>query len=155
MTSSICTSRNARAQSLRISMVALSIFVAGATAAGAADEPGALTKALGLRTSVPAAPEFVVKTRRETNEFIPVHAPRKKPEGKPMAQDEVRKREQALDSARKRHDRLAGRNGAAPEASIADELEPKARRERGRTQACGLTCPNPSLLPSKAGKEAQ
>ena len=33
--------------------------------------------------TVPEAPDFVVQTRRPVQDFIPVHTPRAKPDGKP------------------------------------------------------------------------
>lgn len=155
MTISFCILRKAPAPRLRTCALALSVLCLASPAAFAGDEPGALTQALGLRTTVPQAPEFIVKTRPKTEEFIPVHAPRNKPGGKPMTKDEVSRQEKSLDAARSRHDRLARRGAAEPEKSVADEMDPKAPQPRAKRPPCGLTCPNPALLPSQAGKEAR
>jgi len=145
---------------MQVGVFALSmVFFAAPRAAFAGDEPGFLTRALGLRTPVPEAPEFVVKTRRQTEDFIPVHTPRPKPEGKPMPKEEVSKQEKALDSARLRQDRVAGRESAPVGKSVADGLDakdPKAKAKANANRAaCGLTCPNPTMLPSQSGKEAR
>jgi hypothetical protein len=140
-------------QASLFALAAALVLSTGAALAG--EEPGALTKALGLRTTVPVAPDFIVKSRSPTQDFIPVHTPRAKPAGKPMVKDEVAKQEKALDSARIRQDRLAGRVSAPPGKSVANEMEVKDTKLKVKRQACGLTCPSPGLLPSKSGKEAQ
>jgi hypothetical protein len=148
--------KTAPARWLQVSLFALSMaFISAPDAAFAGDEPGALTRALGMRTVVPEAPEFVVKTRRPSQDFIPVHEPRAKPRGTPMVKDEVAKQEKSLDSARKRQDRLAGRVSAPIGKSVAAEMEAKDAKPKPKRAACGLTCPSPGLLPSKSGKEAQ
>jgi hypothetical protein len=121
----------------------------------AGDEPGYLTRALGMRTVVPEAPDFVTNSRRPTQGFIPVHEPRAKPTGKPMVKEEVAKQEKSLDSARKKQDRLAGRVSAPIGKSVSESMEPKDSKAKAKGAACGLTCPSPGLLPSKSGKEAQ
>jgi hypothetical protein len=123
--------------------------------AHAGDEPGVITKALGMRTSVPDAPDFIVNSRQPIADFIPVHTPRAKPPGKPMVKEDVAKQEKVLDSARVRQDRLAGRVSAPVGKSVADEMEAKGAKPKVSRQACGLTCPSPGLLPSKSGREAQ
>lgn len=141
---------------LQLGLFALvAAFFAAPGAALAADEPGALTRALGLRTSVPDAPDFVVKSRRPTQDFIPVHAPRSAPTGKPMVKEEVAKQEKSLDSARIRQDRLAGRVSAPVGKSVSNAMESKDSRQKPKPVACGLTCPTPALLQSRTGKEAR
>jgi hypothetical protein len=129
--------------------------LAAVGSAHAGDEPGAITKALGMRTSVPEAPDFIVNSRQPIPDFIPVHTPRAKPPGKPMVKEDVAKQEKALDSARLRQDRLAGRVSAPVGKSVADEMDGKDAKPKARRQACGLTCPSPGLLPARSGKEAQ
>jgi hypothetical protein len=146
----------APARWLQAGLFALAMaFISAPNAAQASDEPSALTRALGLRTVVPAAPDFVANTRRPSQDFIPVHSPRAKPTGKPMVKEEVAKQEKSLDSARRRQDRLAGRVSAPTGKSVADAMEPKDPKPKAKPVACGLTCPSPGLLPSKSGKEAQ
>ncbi len=128
---------------------------AGVGSARAGDEPGVIMKALGMRTSVPAAPDFIVNSRQPAPDFIPVHTPRAKPAGKPMVKEDVAKQEQSLDSARRRQDRLAGRAAAPVGKSVADEMSSKDAKPAVKRPACGLTCPSPGLLPAKPGKEAQ
>jgi hypothetical protein len=148
--------KTAPAQWLQIcAIVAIFALFAAPHAAIAADEPGSLTRALGIRTTVPEAPDFVVKSRRPTQDFIPVHTPRAKPDGKPMVKDEVAKQEKSLDSARIRQDRLAGRVSAPVGKSVAADMETKDAKKVAKPVACGLTCPSPGLLPSKSGKEAR
>ncbi len=148
--------KTAPARSLQVGLFALAIaFFSAPDAAFAGDEPSAITRSLGLRTVVPEAPDFVVKTRHPTQDFIPVHQPRPKPTGKPMVKEEVAKQEKSLDSARKRQDRLAGRVSAPIGKSVADSMESKDAKPTPKRPACGLTCPSPGLLPSKSGKEAQ
>jgi hypothetical protein len=148
--------KTAPARWLQVNAFALAMaFISAPEAAFAGEEPSSLTRALGLRTVVPEAPDFVVNTRRPTQDFIPVHQPRPKPTGKPMVKDEVAKQEKSLDSARKRQDRLAGRVSAPIGKSVADSMESKDAKPAPKRPACGLTCPSPGLLPSKSGKEAQ
>jgi hypothetical protein len=156
MTTSSGIFQTAFARGLQTGAFAVAMaFLAAPAPALAGDEPGALTRALGMRTVVPEAPDFVVNSRRPTQDFIPVHGPRPKPSGAPMVKNEVARQEQALDSARIRQDRLAGRVSAPRGKSVADEMEAKNVKPKPARQACGLTCPSPGLLPSKSGKEAK
>lgn len=156
MTRLFCTFKTAPARWLQVGVFALATaFISAPNAALAGDEPGYLTRKLGLRTVVPDAPDFVVKSRSPTQDFIPVHTPRAKPAGQPMVKEEVAKQEKSLDSARKRQDRLAGRVSAPIGKSVADEMVAKDAKPKPKRTACGLTCPSPGLLPSKSGKEAQ
>jgi len=118
----------------------------------AASEPGAITKALGLRTTVPAAPDFVSKSRPKDLKFVPVHEPRIAPPGKPMAKEQVEKQERSLDAARRQHDRVAGRrSGPAPERSVADGMSERTAKPKAR-EGCGLTCDNPALQTNRPGE---
>lgn len=143
----------------RLSQVCLLAFsmacLAAPGAAVAGDEPGYLTRALGMRTTVPEAPDFVMKSRKPDQDFIPVHAPRPKPAGQPMAKEEVAKKEKALDSARKKQDKLAGRASAPIGKSVAEDMTSRDAKAEAKRPTCGLTCPSPGLLPSITGKEAR
>lgn len=148
--------KTAPARLSQLCLLAISMaFLAAPNAAFALDEPGALTKALGMRTTVPAAPDFIVNSRSKTQGFIPVHAPRAKPAGKPMVKEDVAKQEKSLDSARRKQDRLAGRVSAPTGKSVAEEMVGKDAKAAPKREACGLTCPSPGLLPTKLGKEAR
>ena len=128
-------------------------FGAGLSPAQAADEPGWLTKALGLRTETPVSPPFVQQTRPAKTDYVPVHTPRVGPTSKPMTKEQVAAQERSLDSSRRAHDKIAGRRGAAPEKSVAEGLEQGANRNRKPEPCVGLTCANPSLLPAQPGRE--
>ena len=140
---------------LRALALALALAAGFASAVGQAraeDGPGWLTKVLGLRTETPVSPEFVQKTRPKSVDYVPVHTPRVGPPSKPMSKEQVATQEKSLDSSRRQHDRIAGRAGSTPEKSVAEGLD--ARKERTKApEACGLTCANPSLLPSQPGRE--
>ncbi len=139
-----------RALALVAAVVAASL--ATLAPARADDGPGWLTKALGLRTEAPVAPEFVQKTRPKTTNYVPVHTPRVAPPSKPMTKEQVAAQEKSLDSSRRQHDRIAGRAGAKPEKSVADGLD--ARKDKTKAnESCGLTCANRSLLPAQPGRE--
>ena len=140
-------------QSGLFAFVTAAVAVTGS--ARAADEPSALIKLLGMRTSVPEAPDFIVKSRQPKADFIPVHTPRAKPPGTPMVKEDVAKQEKALDSARLRQDRLAGRASAPVGKSVAAQMAAKDAKPKPKAQTCGLTCPSPGLLPSRPGKEAK
>lgn len=127
--------------------------VAAAPAMAQSEEPGQLTRALGLRTVVPPAPDFVARTRPRTMDYIPVGSPRSVPTGRPMSADQVRAEEKSLDAARQRHDRAAGRK-PAPKAdtSVADGMG-QARKKRPVVGVCsGLACPNPGLFRARPGQ---
>jgi len=141
---------------LRVLALALALTMAfGSTVAPAYadDQPGWLTKALGLRTQTPVSPPFVQQTRPTQTDYLPVHTPRVGPTSKPMTKDQVVSEERSLETSRHAHDKIAGRRNAAPEKSVADGLEQGANR-KPKTQDCtGLTCANPSLLPAQPGRE--
>jgi hypothetical protein len=140
MTRSFRLSPSAPAQLLLAGALALSTAFVAAPHAARADEPGQLTRALGLRTTVPEAPDFVAKSRAPVKDFIPVHSPRAKPAGKPMVKEEVAKQEKSLDAARIRQDRLAGRASAPRGKSVADEMVSSDDRPKTKAAPCALTC---------------
>ncbi len=134
----------------------LAAFVAvlafGQPVLAAGEEPGAVTRVLGLRTQVPDAPDFVSRTRPKTYEYVPVGGARNAPKGKVLTADEIRAQEKALDSALVRQDRIAGRKSAPKaERSVADGGQQK--KKAAAEQACGLTCANPALRPTRPGKQ--
>jgi|LauGreDrversion4_2_1035121.scaffolds.fasta_scaffold283156_2 hypothetical protein len=116
----------------------------------AAEEPGAVTKALGLRTHVKQSPpDFVTRSRPQSYDFIPVHEPRKLPAGKTMSKAEVESQEKGLDAARRQHDKATGRRtGPSTDRSVAEGMgDPKAKPKK--PDACGLTCENPAGQPTR------
>ena len=141
---------------LQVAALALALalgFGGSVNPAQAEDEPGWLSKALGLRTETPVSPAFVQKTRPSKTDYVPVHTPRVGPTSKPMSKDQVTAQEKSLDSSRRAHDKIAGRRGAAPQKSVAEGLEQGANRNRKPEECVGLTCANPSLLPAQPGRE--
>ncbi len=140
---------------LRMLALALALaagFAADMGQARADDSPGWLTKLLGLRTDTPVAPDFVQKTRPKSSDFVPVHTPRVGPTSRPMSKEQVQAQEKSLDSSRRQHDQIAGRAVAAPEKSVAEGMDAR-KKQKKVPEACGLTCANPSLLPSQPGRE--
>lgn len=149
MTAFLGTNRKVLALALALAMG----FGGALSPARADDEPGWLTKALGLRTQTPVSPPFVQKTRPAKADYVPVHTPRVGPTSKPMTKEQVVSQERSLESSRRAHDKIAGRRGAAPEKSVAEGLDQGAGRNRKPEECSGLTCANPSLLPAQPGRE--
>ena len=120
------------------------------------DEPGPVSRALKLRTSVPPAPDFVVKTRppADSMKFVPAHAPRVAPPSTPMTPAQIRAKERELDSLRAQQDRVAGRASTPPAPrSVADGGAQKRRPPA--PIRCVLTCPDPTTLPATPGHWTQ
>ncbi len=138
---------------LALALALATAFCGALSPARADDEPGWLTKALGLRTETPVSPPFVQQTRPTKTDYVPVHTPRVGPTSKPMSKDQVVSQERSLESSRRAHDKIAGRRNAAPEKSVADGLEQGANRKTKTDECVGLTCANPSLLPAQPGRE--
>ena len=153
MTAFLGTDRKVLARAMVLATVLVMAFGAALTPARAEDEPGWLTKALGLRTETPVSPPFVQQTRPAKTDYVPVHTPRVGPASKPMTKDQVAAQEKSLDSSRRDHDKIAGRRAAAPEKSVAEGLEQGGNRNRKPEACTGLTCANPSLLPAQPGRE--
>jgi hypothetical protein len=149
MTAFPCINRKALALALALGAGC----VAGAMPALADDQPGWLTKMLGLRTETPVSPEFVQKTRAPKTDYVPVHTPRVGPDSRPMSRDQVVAQEKSLDSSRSVHDKIAGRSVTKAEKSVADGPVDRKKKDN-KQQDCGvLTCANPSLLPAQPGRE--
>jgi len=99
-----------------------------------------------LTTTPPEAADWVRASRPPEGTRSGARPPQQ-PQRPLLSADEIRKREAALDAARARHDRLAGRRSPqGPFGSAARDPEPKT----GDTQpACVLTCPNPIGVPRR------
>lgn len=141
-------------QSARLPAKALAVAVLlgglGLGGALAAEEPGAITKALGLRTHVTQTPpDFVTRSRPQSYDFIPVHEPRKQPAGKTMSKSEVESQEKGLDAARRAHDKAAGRRtGPGTDRSVSEGMADRKAKPK-KQEACGLTCDNPAVQPTR------
>ena len=141
-------------QSARLPAAALAIAVLlgglGQGGAMAAEEPSAITQALGLRTHVKQSPpDFVTRSRPQSYDFIPVHEPRKLPAGKTMSKTEVESQEKGLDAARRQHDKATGRRtGPSTDRSVAEGMGDRKAKPK-KPEACGLTCENPAVQPTR------
>ena len=153
MTAFLGTDRKVFLRVLALALTLAMAFGSTLSPARADDEPGWLSKALGLRTETPVSPPFVQKTRPAKGDYVPVHTPRVGPTSKPMSKDQVVAQERSLEASRRAHDKIAGRRGAAPEKTVADGLDQGANRNRKPESCVGLTCANPSLLPAQPGRE--
>ena len=140
---------------VRFAKLLSALMLAGCAQTGS-DEPSSLSRTLKIRTSVPAAPDFVARTRPSTESvgFIPVHARRVEPPGRPLTPDEIRAKERELDSLRAQQDGIAGRPSPPPAArSVADGGAQKRRPPA--PIRCVLTCPDPATVATGANAWAQ
>jgi len=99
-----------------------------------------------LTTTPPEAADWV-RASRAPEGTRPGAQPQPQPQRPLLSPDEIRKREAALDAARARHDRIAGRRPPqGPFGSAA--RDPEAKKDDGKP-ACVLTCPNPIGVPRR------
>lgn len=97
-----------------------------------------------LTTTPPEAADWVRQTRRDPNAARP--APPTGPSRPLLTPDEIRAREAALDNARARHDKIAGRKPPTGKlGSAAGKPEP-AEPEKPKP-GCVLTCATPIGVP--------
>ena len=114
------------------------LAVAGCASAQAPSEDpvAAAAKLLKQRTDLPAAPDFIQKSRpAAATPFVPVGAPRAEPDGKPLNRDQIKAEEARLEALLARNgkskDRKPGRSAAG---------DPYVAPVKKKPAACVLTC---------------
>ncbi len=108
------------------------------------DGLAALAKAFQQKTDVPPAADFVQKSRGKANQqgFIPVHAARSQPKGKPLSGDQIRAREAELQQVLTRNAALAEQRPPTLKGQSAAGAKKAAKTVRKPPAAapCILTC---------------
>lgn len=94
---------------------------------------------LKQRTDPGPAADFVERSRPAATGYIPAHARRAEPAGKPLNRDQITALEAELDAARARHDRIA-RRGASPQPLRSAAGVPYVAPKKKQPAKCVLTC---------------
>ncbi len=119
----------------------LAVWTVGPLAAAAqnAESFAGVANLLKQRTEPGPAADFVERSRPAATGYIPAHAPRSEPAGKPLNRDQITALEAELDAARARHDKIA-RRGSSAQPMRTSAGSPYVAPKKKQPAKCVLTC---------------